>query len=211
VARRDEEQAGGGTRELILATAARLFRERGYAQTTTRELADAVGIRGPSLYYHFETKQDLLFGICRESVSRLTGAFDSLPPGGDAETRLRSLIRLYVSTIIADRDLHATAYIELRSLTGERRATIVEGFDRYLARIEEVIASAQSEGSLSRDLPARELTVSLTNLLMGTLLWLPHRWSGRPPTPEELTALFTSVFFDGAKGAGRSEPGPARL
>lgn len=44
------------TRERILYEAAELFARQGYHGTTTREIADAVGIRQPSLFHHFATK-----------------------------------------------------------------------------------------------------------------------------------------------------------
>ena len=46
----------GSTRERILFEASFLFARRGYHATTTRELAEAVGIRQPSLFHHFESK-----------------------------------------------------------------------------------------------------------------------------------------------------------
>ena len=46
----------GSTRERILYEASFLFARRGYHATTTRELAEAVGIRQPSLFHHFESK-----------------------------------------------------------------------------------------------------------------------------------------------------------
>jgi AcrR family transcriptional regulator len=46
----------GSTRERILFEASFLFARRGYHATTTREIAEAVGIRQPSLFHHFESK-----------------------------------------------------------------------------------------------------------------------------------------------------------
>ena len=46
--------------EEILKVAARLFSLKGYAGTTMAEIADSVGIRSPSLYYHFSDKSDIL-------------------------------------------------------------------------------------------------------------------------------------------------------
>ena len=48
------------TRERILRAAAALFARRGFYGTSTREVADAVGIRQPSLFYHFPTKHAML-------------------------------------------------------------------------------------------------------------------------------------------------------
>jgi len=52
--------AEGGTRQQILLHAARLFGKHGYYGTTTRDIADAVGIRQPSLFYHFSSKHQIL-------------------------------------------------------------------------------------------------------------------------------------------------------
>src|ERR1700753_612446 len=125
----------GGTRQIILDTAARMFRERGFAETTTRDLGKAAGIRGPSLYHHFETKQDLLFGVCRESVRRLEEATNALPSTGTVDEQLAALNLTHLTALLRDRDLHAVGMIELRALTGERRAAIVEAREAYERRI----------------------------------------------------------------------------
>jgi AcrR family transcriptional regulator len=54
------QRPGGTPREEILDAAAELFTSRGYAATSTRTIADAVGIRQASLYYHFGNKEELL-------------------------------------------------------------------------------------------------------------------------------------------------------
>ena len=51
---------GATAREEILDAAAELFTTQGYATTSTRAIADAVGIRQSSLYHHFKTKDDIL-------------------------------------------------------------------------------------------------------------------------------------------------------
>jgi AcrR family transcriptional regulator len=51
---------GATAREEILDAAAELFTTQGYANTSTRSIADAVGIRQSSLYHHFSTKDDIL-------------------------------------------------------------------------------------------------------------------------------------------------------
>ncbi|WP_062204063.1 TetR/AcrR family transcriptional regulator [Demequina salsinemoris] len=47
-------------RERILDAAAQLFVEQGYAATTTRQISSSVGIKQPSLYYHFPNKEAML-------------------------------------------------------------------------------------------------------------------------------------------------------
>jgi AcrR family transcriptional regulator len=68
----------GGTREQILFHAARLFGKHGYYGTTTRDIAEAVGIRQPSLFYHFSAKHQILSELVdadlRQTTQRLEEA-----------------------------------------------------------------------------------------------------------------------------------------
>jgi AcrR family transcriptional regulator len=47
-------------RAVIVEAAGRLFGERGYDGTSTRQIADAVGIKQPSLFHHFASKQAIM-------------------------------------------------------------------------------------------------------------------------------------------------------
>lgn len=55
-------------RDQILHAAARLFTDCGFAATSTREIADAVGIRQASLYYHFTGKDGILAELLQLSL-----------------------------------------------------------------------------------------------------------------------------------------------
>jgi AcrR family transcriptional regulator len=55
-------------REEILEVAGRLFAEGGFAATSTRAIALAVGIKQASLYYHFRGKDEILASLLRESI-----------------------------------------------------------------------------------------------------------------------------------------------
>lgn len=60
----------GTTRERILFAAADLFARRGYHATTTREIADAVGIRQPSLFHHFPSKDAICEALLEWDLGR---------------------------------------------------------------------------------------------------------------------------------------------
>ena len=60
---------GATAREEILDAAAELFTTQGFANTSTRSIADAVGIRQSSLYHHFKTKDDILEALLEGTVS----------------------------------------------------------------------------------------------------------------------------------------------
>jgi AcrR family transcriptional regulator len=55
-------------REQILDAAGRMFSEQGYGAASTRKIAMAVGVKQASLYYHFESKEDILAGLLAGTV-----------------------------------------------------------------------------------------------------------------------------------------------
>lgn len=60
---------GSTPRDEILDAAAELFTTRGYAATSTRSIAEAVGMRQASMYYHFARKEDLLRELLGQTVT----------------------------------------------------------------------------------------------------------------------------------------------
>lgn len=60
---------GSTPRAEILDAAAELFTSNGYGSTSTRGIADAVGIRQSSLYHHFAAKDDILDALLAETIA----------------------------------------------------------------------------------------------------------------------------------------------
>jgi AcrR family transcriptional regulator len=60
---------GATARDEILDAAAELFTSQGFANTSTRAIADAVGMRQSSLYHHFGTKDDILGELLKGTVA----------------------------------------------------------------------------------------------------------------------------------------------
>jgi AcrR family transcriptional regulator len=89
-------------RDQILDAASRLFVSQGFAATSTREIADMVGIRQASLYYHFAGKDEILGELLRRSVRPTTDKvekiLDQVPPL-DYETALYLLVLVDVRTL----------------------------------------------------------------------------------------------------------------
>ena len=84
---------GNTAREEILDAAAELFTKIGYSGTSTRRIADAVGMRQASLYHHFATKDDILDALLAGTVDealRLADELLALP--GPAAERLHALV-----------------------------------------------------------------------------------------------------------------------
>ena len=95
---------GSTAREEILDAAAELFTKIGYAGTSTRRIADGVGMRQASLYHHFATKDDILDALLAGTVDEaLALAADLLAQPGPAADRLHALVVGDVSQLCASR------------------------------------------------------------------------------------------------------------
>ena len=66
------------TREKILLEALRLFSQRGYDAVSVEQIAQAVGIRAPSLYKHYKGKQDIFDAILAETAQRYAAFADGI-------------------------------------------------------------------------------------------------------------------------------------
>jgi AcrR family transcriptional regulator len=90
-------------REQILDAAAALFAERGFAATTTRMIAERVGVRQASLYYHFAGKDELLIELLttsvRPSLDAVRGIESLVPDSAGAAAALYLLALVDVETL----------------------------------------------------------------------------------------------------------------
>ena len=59
------------TRAVILQTALELFAEKGYEATSMREIAEQIGISKPALYYHFDSKEDIVRGVLSDQLAQI--------------------------------------------------------------------------------------------------------------------------------------------
>jgi AcrR family transcriptional regulator len=182
------------TADRLLDAAAELFRRKGYAQATTRELAEALGIRKATLYHHIKNKQDLLEALCLESLRRLTEEIAALPP--DAPDHLRAIMVRHLTSALRDRNLHAATLGELHALAPERRARVAAGRRAYQQLIREAIAADQARGYLRDDIDAEYLTLALLNLLNWSIYWYDAEGAA---SPEQLADMLADVFLQGAE------------
>jgi AcrR family transcriptional regulator len=154
-------------RKDIIAHSAALFRQQGYANTTVRDIAAAVGIQAGSWFYHFKTKQDILVAVVEQGMTKSLAdieaiAAQSLPP----RAAFKRLVQVHLHTLLApDHDFIAVLLYEWRSLDKAARARVITLKDRYEKIWDEAIAALHRSGDWA--MPTR-----FDRLLMfGALNW----------------------------------------
>jgi AcrR family transcriptional regulator len=149
---------GNTARDEILDAAAELFTDLGYASTSTRRIADAVGVRQASLYHHFATKDDILDALLTGTVDEpLQLAAGLLAEPGSAAPRLHALIVGDVMQLCASRWNLGALYLlpELRLDRFEQfRLRRAELRDRYRNLAGQVISEYDGPAD-AEDLPFR--------------------------------------------------------
>jgi AcrR family transcriptional regulator len=95
---------GENTRSKILDVALELIAERGFAGTSTRELAERLGFTKAALYYHFRTKDDLLAALAAPSLAELASLAGASPQRPTASGR-RALLRRYIDHVASHQRL----------------------------------------------------------------------------------------------------------
>ena len=95
----------GSIKDMILINAAELFRKKGFAAASVRELAEALGIEAPSLYNHIGSKAELLQEICFEVAKDYTAHMEEvLVSKQNAAEKTAELIRFHVRKLSTDFD-----------------------------------------------------------------------------------------------------------
>jgi TetR/AcrR family transcriptional regulator, cholesterol catabolism regulator len=175
-------------RELQQA-AAELFFARGYEATTVRQIAKALDIKSASIYYHWESKEEILFDLVRSAMDQLhAGALSVLEQESRPELRLAGLVVNHV-VMHALRPKEATlGETELRSLTGKRRREVQRMRDDYEALVLGVLDEGSQRGVfdvLDLKLTAYAVISQSTNVV----IW--YREGGRLSL-EQLAAVYAS-------------------
>ena len=100
-------------RQQIENMASALFRERGYAGTSVRDIARALDIQGASLYAHVASKEDVLWSIVLRAADRFDAAV--APIATDAQVspavRLARMIEAHIG-VIADDLGNASSFLQ---------------------------------------------------------------------------------------------------
>jgi AcrR family transcriptional regulator len=158
-------------RDEIVAAAARTFAREGYAAVGMRDVAEAVGIRGASLYHHFASKEEILYAICltvTEEPNRLTLPLLDAP--GTPTDRLAALVRAHLEHLHRRQVEHQVGLHELASLTPEHRAVVDDHRRHYQRRVRDVVAAGMVSGEFTVP-DARLAALAMCDMLNGFSHW----------------------------------------
>ncbi len=132
-------------KNLILKQSYKLIKEKGYGQTTTRDIAEACGMKRGLLHYYYPKKQDILFDIYSDFLSVLSGYVKRTKPGQDPESTIMMIDKIYYEYIFYDRDmLNILVHIlQNRELTKIKVDKTIQIFEKIYLDCEEELDREQ--------------------------------------------------------------------
>lgn len=108
----DNRAKGGQRRMQILDAALKLFAQKGMAQVTTRQIAQAVGISQPSLYAHFRSADEIAAELCARAFTTLAEAMKDVAQGQSTPLeRIRRMGRAYIEFGLDNPDMYRVAFM----------------------------------------------------------------------------------------------------
>lgn len=144
------------TRDRILDAAARVMRTRGFARSTTKEIAKAAGYSEPMIYKHFASKTALFLAVLHERLPSFGPLARELaePPGGRAvRDRLLAIVRAAIALYLDSFPMSASMFAEPGLLAAHRdeAARLDAGPHRPLAAVTEYLRAEQCRGRVAPD------------------------------------------------------------
>lgn len=180
-----------------------LFRARGYAATSMRELALALGIEAASIYSHIRSKEEILHRICFRLADDFFNGFEQATHNAalPAATRLRQAIVSHVRVLTQDVAASAVFLHEWRHLSEPARTEFLALRDRYESRFRQLV----QEGLTAQELETADASFA-TLTLLASLNWLPtwYRADGALG-PEEIAHRLADQLLFGLQGRSPSE------
>jgi len=171
-------------REEVLRCATELFAEKGYAGTTTQNIADAVGLKRTSLYYYFKTKDELLEALIEE-VTVDSAKRNEAIRGQSTNTVLERIGSLVQDTVLRTLERPLTVKV-LDRIESELPESLLGGYVEAKRSVRDEIIALVTEGIENGELihiDPRVATFALIGMANWTAWWFAP---GKGLVPEEI-------------------------
>ena len=180
----DEAPVRRPRRELVEAQiyeqATRLFAERGFAGTSLQDIADAMGMTRPSLYYYVKNKDELLARLVTEITEAPAAATEEIADrDADAPTKLRELVRL----IAGQQARHAARFQLVIRSESELPDDLAVAHEAAKRRVLDGFGRIVDQGVRSgefRPRPVRTTALALIGMCNWVAWWFNPRVRSRP-------------------------------
>jgi AcrR family transcriptional regulator len=184
-------------REELLRIAAGLFAEKGFKNTTVRDIADASGILSGSLYHHFDSKESMVDEILKTFQEELFGQYDEILAAADLDALAKLERAVLVSFEAIDKHRDEVAIFQNEAaylLTFDRFAYLAER-NRQSREVWLTLLQNGVDAGVLRD----DLDQELTYRFIRDTVWVAVSWyrPGGRRTHTEIAKQYLSILLEG--------------
>ncbi len=163
-------------RRQIIDAAIKLFIDRGFHKTTTRQIASEVGFSIGSLYEYVASKEDILYLVCDSIHSQVENLVtDVMTRAAAGRNVLTEILREYFLVCHRMSDVILLIYQETRSLPSQWQSRVLENELRITGLFIEVLAKLAASGELSA-LDDQDIELAAHNISVLGHMWTFRRW-----------------------------------
>ncbi|BAC14965.1 TetR/AcrR family transcriptional regulator [Oceanobacillus iheyensis] len=167
-----DQQLVSKRRNQIIKGAMRLFQEKGFHRTTTREIAKESGFSIGTLYEYIRTKEDVLFLVCESIHDQVRDRIaDSMEVENPSIESMRMAVRSFFYLMDDMQDEILMLYQETKSLKKETRDFVLQQ-ERAVVDIMIKLLST----CLERNKQDKEICLIANNIVVGGHMWGFRRW-----------------------------------
>jgi AcrR family transcriptional regulator len=183
-------------RDELLDIAAKLFAERGFKNTTVRDIADAAGILSGSLYHHFDSKEAMVDELLDSFQTELWKEYDAISASDRTpREKLEAVVRTSFDAI--DRHHSEVAIFQTDAAylaTFERFAYLHERNIRFRDLWTGLLRDGVASGELRAD-----LDIELVYRFLRDTVWVAVRWyrPGGDLTPAQVADQYLHILLEG--------------
>ena len=172
-----------------MAVAASLFAKRGFDGVSIREIADAAGIMGPSLYHHFSSKNELYLEVHRAALDRVAASLAAaIEPLTDPWERLEAACAAHLASQLDPNSITLPLTSDLPAMKGEMRVEVIRQRDDFEMIYRRLISVLPLRPEIDREIYRLSL-VSLVNTV-------PFWYRVGRLTPAAIAAQVAEIFRD---------------
>ncbi|KGA96043.1 TetR family transcriptional regulator [Alkalihalobacillus alcalophilus ATCC 27647 = CGMCC 1.3604] len=165
-------------RAQMVKGAVRLFIDKGFHRTTTREIAKEAGFSIGTLYEYIGAKEDILYLVCDDIYLEVSKRLKKqLSKEGSALERLKLAIHSYFQIVDDMSDEVLVMYQEVKALPKESLQYVLQKEKEMASILEEIIRECVEANELN--VKGDEVNLLAHNILVQGQMWTFRRWALR--------------------------------
>ncbi|NKB56381.1 MAG: TetR family transcriptional regulator [Alphaproteobacteria bacterium] len=187
------------TRQTILDAAAKLFREQGYRATTLRQIAGRAKIKAGSIYYYFDSKDQILDEVLELGIRVIHEAVEKavadLPEKTSGRMRIETAVATHLHTVLQYNDYASANIQNIRHVSLAARNRNKDLRRAYAEYWHDLFDVAKRAGEIGKNVDLSIARLFLLGALNSTIDW----YDPKQGSTKRLAENFCNMFFEGSE------------